>query len=903
LLARIQHGGVRPLLLIVAPAGFGKTTLVSEWLQALPAGSPGAPAFINPQVAWLSLDEDDNDPIRFLHYLIAALQTRQPSLGEVALSWLAAPQTPPLRAILTPLLNDLGALTTPLALVLDDYHLINAAPIHEALAFFIDHLPPRFQLIITSRVDPPLPLARWRARNQLIEIRTADLRFTPDEAAVFLNQRHGLPLTSAEIATLATRTEGWIAGLQLAALSLQGRADPAALIQTFSGSHRYIVDYLVAEALQQQPPRVQTFLLQTAILNRLSAALCNALTGRSDGQTRLKQLEQANLFIVPLDEERHWYRYHQLFADALRTRQRELAADTLPTLHRRASHWYAEQGLISEAIHHALLAADFAAAVRLIEPVAQRMIAAGESLTLLRWLQSLPAPLVQTNAPLAVASALAHLVAGHLDAIQPLLGHAEAALQQADPSTSQGVRNEFNAIHALITIEQGTTPDALTLARQALAHLPAENLFLRGALAYSLGMAYRAGGETRAASHSFAEARAIGFQHNHWLTALIASYELAESLLEQGELRRAQAIHQEALAWVAAPGGAAGEQPLPLAGAAHIGLGKLSYEWNDLAMARQQLELGIKLAQPRGGLGLARQGLPTLALVAQAQGNDVEARRLLEQAEELARQSPRADAVARLQPDKARLWLAQGDLAAAWRWAQEEGREAHHPPLYPREADYAMLARVYLTQPTPGHLAQATHWVTQALQVAAAHGRQGRVIELLLLQALVCQAQNDNVAALAWLQRSLTLAEPEGYIRTFVDEGEPLRQLLAKCAAHLTQQAGADRRLHDRLLPYLQRLLAAFPAARQDSGQIVWEAPKGAPRHPPLATRHLIEPLTEREVAVLHLIVAGLSNREIAEQLIIAEGTVKKYTHNIFGKLGVQRRAQAIARAAELGLL
>jgi LuxR family transcriptional regulator, maltose regulon positive regulatory protein len=879
LLAQLEVGRRGSLTLIAAPAGFGKTTLLSVWSGGL---SETARPF-----AWLTLEEDDNDPLRFWHYLIRALDQLQPGIAAPFSTYVQGFQPASFRSLLPELLNALSALSADAVLVLDDYHVINALAIHQTLTFLIDHLPRRLHLVIASRTDPPLPLARLRTRNQLTEIRADDLRFDPDEAAMFLNDIMDLGLAVAEVSALETRTEGWIAGLQLAALSMQRRTDRPSFIAALRGSHRSILDYLVDEVVARQSEKVAAFLMQTAILRRLTASLCNAVTGQSDSQAMLEWLERANLFVILLDDERRWYRYHHLFAEALAHRLEQTQPESVAVLHSRASSWYEAQGMPDDAIRHALVAQDVARAMRLLDQHAQTAIMNGEVASLLRWLDAIPEAQVRASPRLCIAAGWAHFIAlnagGRLERIEPALQDAERAIAERSGWSSlerEQLLAEVHALRATIAIEQGDTTRGIVLAEAALDGLPANNLFLRSSLSYSLGDAYRAGGDTAAAIKAFADARALGETSSSLVTALLGSFDLADVLIEHGQLRQAAATCRAALSLAERHVGR-GDGAVPLAGTARIGLAKILYEWNALDEARTQLEVGIELTRQPGGLGIARHGVLVLAFVEHAQGHLERARALAEEAEQLARASPRPDALPRLWPARVRLWLAQGDLGAASEWAAQSRYDSHQLPLYPEELAYSALARVCLAQPTADTLRQAEALVSAALATAETHGRRGHIIELLLLQALALRAQGKAEPALAALSRSLSLAEPEGYVRTFVDAGPALVPLLRVARAQRIATT------------YVTRLLDAY-------------AQEHHPDAVPVSAIHastLAEPLTPRELEVLRLLVAGLSNAEIAEQLVITVGTTKRHVLHIYGKLDVRSRAQAIAKARALGLV
>ncbi|MBE7474773.1 MAG: hypothetical protein DPW09_30455 [Anaerolineae bacterium] len=885
LVARLnQDFNQRKLTLITAPTGFGKTTLVSEWLTEKDEGGrqkdeTGEVTTFHPssffphpfKTAWLSLDKEDNDPARFLSYLVAAMQTVYPALGQ---SSFTAPSLP-LETALTTLVNEIAALPETVVLVLDDYHLIEAETIHRGLIFLLDHLPAQLHLVILSRTTPPLPLGHLRARGQLLELQAADLRFTSAEAAEFLNRVMGLSLAAADIETLEARTEGWIAGLQLAALSLQGLAPPdiSGFLAGFSGSHRYIADYLVEEVLQRQPEVIQDFLLQTSILDRLCGPLCDAVLGKAEGgrmkdenfrlhpsSFRLEQLEQANLFITPLDDERRWYRYHHLFGDLLRNLlQKKIGPPGVAALHRRAAEWFEAHGLPAEAVSHALAAADAPRAARLVEQHARSLLSRSEMTTLLSWLQALPAELIRSQAQLSLFQAWASALTGQLDVVETYLQGAE------------GQPGETAAIRGSVAYFRRDMPQAIALYRQAFDLLPADNSFLRGAVALSLGVAYSWTGQVAQAGEALTQARTISQASGNWHVALTASWNLAQLEIEQGHLRQAADLCRQALELPASS--------LPAAGGAYVCLGSLLYEWNDLEAAVAQVEQGIKLGEQGADLAIVALGYLTLARIRLAQADSSGALEAAQQAEQLAQRYNSRYWTAQATAYQARVWLAEGQLEAAQRWAQSSALSPQNPVSYLAEIEYLTLARLLLAQKKE---TEAIELLGRIRQAAEAGGRTGRVIETLILLSLAYQASADTEQAVTSLDQALALAEPEGYLRTFLDEGPTIVKLLERMKAEGGRQKN-----------YLDELLRAAKKFAEK------------PFHPSSLILHpsLVEPLSERELELLGLITAGLSNSEIAEKLVVTVGTVKWHLNNIYGKLGVRSRTQAVARARELGLL
>jgi LuxR family maltose regulon positive regulatory protein len=916
LLARLDAalGLHHRLILVSAPPGFGKTTLLSEWVAHLRSGAAADPALAG-RVAWVSLDAGDNALPRFLAYLIAALQTIEGGVGAGVLGALQAPgladagPPPALEPLLTALINELAALPEPVLLVLDDYHLIEAPAIHQALTFLLDHLPLDMGLVLATRADPPLPLSRLRSRGALTELRQADLRFTPGEAAAFLNQTMGLELRAEEIAALEARTEGWIAGLQLASLALSGQGTPplsgdrgvAAFVEAFAGDDRYVVDYLVEEVLDRQAEAVHSFLLETSILDRLSGPLCDAVRfggaetpGSSaradavrfggaetpdsaeganagmhdDSQALLEELDRRNLFLVPLDGKRRWYRYHRLFADLLRHRLHQARPKRVPALHRRASRWYEDNGFLTDAVEHALAAEDFERVAGLIEPASWAHLSQGGAATLLGWLDALPAELLHSRPRLDLLYAWALLAAMQLEAIEARLHDVERRLPAAGPTP---IRGEIATIRATLAGLRGDTPAAIELAEEALDHLPAGELHLRGILADILGAAYDASGNTEAASQAYTEAAALCQAAGNPLIALIALGNLARLQEMQGRLRQAADTCYQALELAA---GLQGEPP-PSVGMAEAGLGKLAYEWDELDDAARHLEAAIERGRRGGIVELVAAGCAALAPVYQARGDLEGVTALIEEAERLVQTvGISAGSRAQVAATRARLWLQQGDLEATAGWASGLAVDDDYDPL--RQVEVIALARLLLAlaPSEPDRLEDALRLLEDLLRATEAQGWMGQALEILVLQAVALQMAGEPEQAMDALVRALSLGEPEGYVRTFLDLGAPMRELL---------QAAARRGIRPA---YVERLLA------RATGETA-----------PAAPSPLVEPLSDRELEVLRLIAAGLSNREVARELVITPGTAKWHAHNIYGKLGVHSRTQAVARARELGLL
>ena len=887
LIERLNVGLSRKLILISAPPGFGKTTLLSEWVRDL------GPRI---RVAWVSLDESDNDPARFLAYVISALQTIEPYLGKSALDALQSPKPPATEELVAALINEIDSISSTIVLVLDDYHLITAQPIHEAVAFLLEHRPGNLHMVIATRSDPPLPLPRLRARGQLTELRQTDLRFTPDEATRFLKQVMQTELSADHVAALTSRTEGWIAGLQMAAVSAQGRDDLANFVAAFTGSQHYILDYLIEEVFQRQPEAVQTFLLQTSILDRMCAPLCDAVVGQIDnlpytGQVMLDRLEHANLFVFPLDDHRRWYRYHRLFADLLQARlQQQVGAQSVASLHNRASVWYEENSLVDEAIEHALAAQDFERAARLIERIAEATLMHSQVATLSNWIGLLPDKALHAWPRLHIYKAAALLLSGRSpDTVEATLRDAE----RADPGGS--IAGQVTALRALTAAYQGDVPHAATLARQALELLPKDDLFLRGFAIGSLGLSYLWGDNLDAAVRTLEEGARIGEQTGNVMFTVLALRRVGRLRMAQGKLHEAKSFFERALELSVDRQG----RRLPIAGMALIGLGYLHREWNDLETATRYLTEGIELAQKTSEAMIVGAYL-ALARVKQAQGDEVAAREAMLKSQRLAAKTE-SSAMDDLGVALSRAILAidQGDLGAATVWAESRGLNQAMTALV-QEADddspagavrrYEMLAlaKLMIVQERAGDALM----VLDPILLRAEHeGRIETVIQIQIYRSLALQAQGDATQALAALEQALALAEPSGYIRIFVDEGEPLRSLIAD----FTRSVQIERQTHSesrRLIEYNHKLLAAFPQVTPVAKSSVSNQQSA-----------MIAPLSERELDVLRLLPSELSTTEMADALVISVNTLRTHLKSIYDKLGAHSRYEAIARAKELGLL
>lgn len=929
LIERLNAGIHRKLTLIAAPAGFGKTTLLSEWLN--PKGAGKATILPPSKVAWLSLDEGDNDPTRFLAYLVAALQTVAPQIGAGVAAALQSPQeTSGRAAMLTALLNDITTLSNPCVLVLDDYHVIDAGgplgAVDQMLTFLVEHLPPQMHLVIATREDPPLPLARLRARSQMTELRAADLRFTPAEAAGFLTQVMGLTLSAQDVATLEERTEGWIAGLQLAALSLQDHQDIPSFIQTFAGDHRYILDYLVEEVLRRQPTPVRNFLLQTAILDRLHGPLCDAVTEQQGGSTQLEALERGNFFVVPLDNRRHWYRYHHLFADVLQSHLQTEQPDQVAILHRRASAWYAQQGWTVEAIHHALAAEAFALAADLIELAFTTMRQRRQEATLLGWLKRLPEAVVDYRPVLSTHYAGTLLQSGEFTGVEERLRaaeqwlHAASAIdEQAHPPTTEGEdpqamivvdREEFRRLpswlaiyRAGLALVRGNVQATLSYAQRALDLITEEEHFGRGAAVALLGLAYWTRGELEAAHQTYAEGMANVQKAGYLSDAIGGALALADIRIAQGRLREARRTYEQALQLATAQHPDRSHAVLRGTADMYVGMSELDRERNELATARQYLQRSQALGEHMGFPQHPYRWRVAMARIKEAEGDLDGALALLQEAERLYVSDfyPNVRPLAAL---KTRVWLAQGRLGEALDWVRGQGLSTDDDLSYLREFDHMTLARVLIARhqhnAAEQSLAEVTRFLERLLQAAEAGRRTGRMIEILLLLALADQAQGNSAAACPPLARALTLAEPEGYIRIFVDEGEAMQLLLSAFGFWLAQQPPTEQ--NKKLSLYADRLLAALgnkPAAEDEA--VAREQHQS--QMPKAHSTALVEPLSDRELEVLRLFKTELSGPEIAQQLVIGLSTVRTHTKSIFRKLDVNHRRAAVNRATELKLI
>jgi LuxR family maltose regulon positive regulatory protein len=888
-----NQGFGRKLTLVSAPAGFGKTSLLTEWL-----------ATSQYRAAWLSLDDGDGEIRHFLTYLLAALQVLEKNIGADVLGMLQSSQLPSTESLLTNFLNEIAVIQHDFLLVLDDYHTVDSKPIDRALAFLLEHLPQHMHIVITTREDPSLPLARFRARGQLAELRAADLRFTLDEAADFLCQVMGLDLSADQLAILESRTEGWIAGLQLAALSMQGNQDIAGFIQSFSGAHQFVLDYLLEEVLHRQPEGIQRFLLQTSILNHLCGPLCDAVLGDAAGssQKTLEHLHHANSFISALDNERCWYRYHQLFGDLLRQRLGQgLPGEEIVGLHLRASQWYEKNGDVYEAIQHARAAKDFNRAAGIAEMAWQGMNESFQNAAWLGWVEQLPAELIRLRPVLCTQIAWSLMNTGDVNASESRLQDAERSLDGPSEKVVVVEQSQFQALRARIAFARaynalavGNGSDALGHAEQALQLTPDEDGYLRAQTKAILTSAHWSNGKLDAAYSSMSEWMHNAQKAGNIMFAVASAHGAAEILIAQGRLQDAVRTYEQSLQLASTAGrGAHGYTAHH-----HLGLAMLYLEVGKDEKAAQHFQMGLEV-----GSHCTLTDWPYHKCVAQARWREYE--RDLPAAVELLDEARRVY-IRTLMPDaqpaeawKARVYLKLGRLSHAQDWAQKQGLTVDDELSYLHEFEHITLARLllaaYRSSRVEGNLRDALRLLERLLTAAKEGKRKGSMIEVLILQALAQLAGGNKLQALASLKRALTLAEPGGYLRIFVDEGEVIKLLIEDFRLMTTNQSrGQD----DHLVAYADQLLNAFAGSlvASPSSSISLKNQKSK-------IKNLVDPLSERELEVLNLVAQGLSNDQISKRLFLSVSTVKGHNLRIFNKLQAKSRTEAVARARELGLL
>ena len=882
---RLDEGLERGLVLVCAPAGYGKTVLLADWARRsqYPAG-------------WLSLDAGDNDPARFWRHTLGALDRARPGVADRMGPLLGPPAPASFEPLVTALINELAVPSDDreLLLVLDDYHMIGTQEVHASVGFLLDHRPDNLQLIVASRSDPPLALARLRARGQLAEVRAAELRFTAGEAAALLRQVADVPepaLPDAAAAALTARTEGWAAGLQLAALSLRGQEDVTRFVTAFTGSHRYVLDFLAEEVLDRQDEELRTFLLETSVLERLSGPLCDAVTGRAGSQALLDQVEREGLFLVPLDEVRGWWRYHHLFADLLRARL-EQQPGRAEQLHFNAATWYAEHGLADDAIRHAAAAGEMTWAARLIEQHFDEIFyQRGEGATVQRWLSALPDDLVRSRPRLLLAQAQLAATSGRVEATEPLLDAAERASASAADEPFKPTADRAGSLLANVAAGialqrsylaalRGNAEGTAAFASQTLAELSEGEQMLSAIAQCNLAEAEWLHGRLAEAERAFASGIAGWRAASQHTVAAWGCHHLGQVQRAQGRLDAAARTCQQALDAMTAPARSA----LPTAGPAYVGLGEVAYQRNELDTAFRHASEGIALCRQFAYLPPLAAGLATLAWIRQASGDPAGAREAIGEARQAA-PGP-AGLLNPVPAQHARLLLAQGNLTEAARWTTEGGLSADDEPDYPREREHLVLARVLLAQ---GEAERALALLGRLHAAAAAQDRAGSLIEIGALRALALAASGREAAAVNTLAGALVIACPQGYVRVFSDEGSPMAALLSRLIA---AQRAEHTTAHRVPLGCLARLQQAFDTEHPapDHGRAT--APQG-----------IVEPLTSRELEVLEMLAAGRSNQAIARELVVTLDTVKKHVSHVLGKLGAASRTEAVARARQLGLI
>lgn len=885
LIERLDRGLQGKLTLISAPAGFGKTTLVTEWLHSKGDNKPSP--FV---ISWLSLDERDNDPAQFLTYIIAALQMVDRHIGQKAQAVFQSQQRLLVEPINLSLINDIvqfsdhDSQNSPkeIIFVLDDYHVIEETAIHQTIDYLIEHHPPHFHLVILTRIDPPLTLSRLRARNQLLEIRGTDLHFSEQDTEMFLNEIMKLDLAPDEIAILDNRTEGWIAGLQLAAISLQGRVNRGEFIQAFSGDNRFVIDFLLDEVLLKQPEDIRQFLLQTSILDRMCGDLCDAIVDSSNeesplsSQEFLEYLDLANLFVIPLDDKRYWYRYHHLFADVLQNRLQATLPELIPILHLRASGWFEHQEDNDQALHHAILSGNLEKAALIVEHKAIQLLSHSNLATLKKWLDSLPQDLIRSRPELCVYQGWIEFLIGTVKNAEQWIDNAKGILSSSTPrvgSQQREVYGHIDVIKAHIALKDKELHKANALAQKSLDYIP-ERSPLHGHVAVIQGQVAYWNGDLDAADQAMIEAVSIAQACDHLFMAVEATIWRGHIKTLQGCLQQAVELYRDALQLA----DIGDKNVLPIAGSAYIGMALVERERNNLAVAESLLNEGYDMCTLFGN---TRSWHIAMALVRIAQGEKVEALDELQTAEKFT-PGPEGPFV-HLNNDhiRVRLWLSQMDrnLSAAVRWAEDSGIQVDETPAFSQREAYTLFARVLLTQ---GEFDKAYAMLAKLSKDSEIGGRKRDLIELLILQAVSFHIQDDADQAFVILEQVLSLAEIDGFVQIFVDEGPPMARLLYEA---LSSNIKSD---------FVQTILKAFPILVPEPGKL---------SHTQFPQSGLFEPLSERELEIIHLLDQGLTNQEIAARLYISRHTVKVHTRNIYGKLGVSNRSQASAKARAMGIL
>jgi LuxR family maltose regulon positive regulatory protein len=827
-------------------------------------------------VAWISLEGEDSDLARFLQYIITAVNPNLDDFGTSTLAMLQQRTLPTFDQLATPLINELAVADIEIVIVLDDYHFIDEQSVHHTVAFFLDHIPATIHLVISARSDPPLPLAGLRGAGELVELRAADLRFSPEEAASFLAKPLGIELSEEAVAALSDQVEGWAVGLQLAGLALRGREDPQAFIDEFSGSHRYVVDFLTDEVLLQQSDEIRQFLLETSILDSLNPDLCDSVTSQSESRDFLLKLETSNLFIVPLDDRREWYRYHRLFRDALNYRLAEHASKQFTReLHRRAAAWYQRHEFKDEALRHWMLAEEHEDAANLIETEGHRMLASAQLNKLQRWIEALPSELVRERPWLSIQYAWILNLTGQLEDMELRLQDAERALPREDQVLARMLIGNIATIRAGAARKQHNSQTAIEYLQEALANLPEDDVLVRSSAHFNLGSTLLDIGEAAEGEHQLRAALSGAETTDHVYTLIAGTSYLADSYVLQGLIRKGARTYEQAISESLKRNSG---QPLPLAGYAHSGLGRVLYEQDMLEDAKHHLGLALELSERLADWTISRRCLPTLARLQQVLGLKEEAKASWGRALELSQQYDDKFGEAYLEAYRARLWMElaarEADtaaLASASRWAEGYRSSPHDVEDYRETFAQITLAWIEVLE---GEADQTLHRLDLMADVAESHGRIDCLIKILACVALAQTEKGQTDLALSALRRAFEFAQPEGYSRAFIDFGPSMVDLIQK---------DADGGIH-----------AGYADSLLKSSSIQWH-------YDPSIS--LAEPLTDRELEVLKLLAAGYSNQEISDDLVIALGTVQQYNHIIFRTLEVRTRVEAAARAKELHLI
>ncbi len=873
----LSAGQDRKITLISAPAGSGKSVLISAWLDQLSQ-------LPDHEAAWLSLDREDNDPARFLAYLIAALERTQllgEDFGKGALGLLNSPQMVPIENVLIPIINQLADTSGKIILVLDDFHLVDSQKVQETLSYFLEHLPSQLHLVIATRQDPQLPFGRLRAQGQVTEIRGADLRFTNEEAAEFLNHLMGLDLSTEEISELEIKTEGWIAGLQLAAISMQGADDIQGFIRSFRGSNRLVLDFLIEEVLARQGKEVQDFLLRTSILERMTGPLCDALTGRADGLETLEGLYRANLFIVPLDEEGSWYRYHHLFADLLQGQLDSSPDIATNQLHQKAARWYQANDYLAQAVHHAVAGNDIPSAVQLIEKGALPAIEKSDFRFILDSVNQLPESALEDAPWLFIYYTWALLLTGQVEAASPNLENLDWLLERAKDREEIQRRKMLGYIAGLKVIHAGWIRDYENLtdyADQVKQYLP-ENNWICAYCAMMMGGFFWGNGNLPKAIDAFLESVSAGKASGNSMVEITSTGNLAHSLELAGQLQRALGLLENAFTIANQDG-----RVLPVSGYIHLEYGRMLYELNELDRSEEHIAQGIELCRQMADGQAEKIGHLLLAKIEIARGEFQKAQESIENGERAIGHSQVVYDLRGADFPEVWLWLKKGNLSELKTWLEDNHPSPTEIPHFKTRLTITMQARVLIALarefPEETYLQDAVELLEELYSMAAGNGWGSKVIEILCLQALAANIQDgDDKEALEILEHALHRAEPEGFVRTFVDEGPQMAALLYK-----TLQRG-------RVPEYAQQLISVFPAPTAEDNKSQSDQ------------SGLVEPLSEREIEILELMAEGLTYQGIADKLFISPHTVKTHSRNIYAKLDVGNRTLAIGKARTLGIL